>query len=107
MGDYRCVNQTQVYLGNGRLFQRPCHVAADRVYQSIPEYQQILSKRLTDKDLEYHLLMKKAARKFADAIRKMARANDHDLVAEVGAVVVKKKGVPPVPNRTSEAIAAL
>lgn len=107
LGDYRCVSPTQVYLGNAKLFQRPCTISADRIYRSISEYREIVEKGLTNKDFRYHLLMKKAAKKFADAVTKMARANRHDLVAESGAVEAKKKGVPPVPDRTSEAISAL
>ena len=110
VGDYRCVNPTQVYMGNAKRFQRPCVISADRVYRSISEYREIVDKGLTDKDLRYHLLMKKAARKFADAIKKkMARTHRHDLVAESGAVEPnpKKEGIASVPDRTSEAVAAL
>ena len=109
LGDYKCVNATRVYMGNAKLFQRPCMISADRVYRSIAEYRQIVDKGLTDKDIKYHLLMKKAAKKFADAIKKMSRTHRHDLVAETGAVEInpKKKDVKAVPDRTSEAIAAL
>ena len=107
VGDYRCVDQTKVYMGNAKLFQRPCVISGDRVYRSISEYREILDKGLTDKDVRYHLLMKKASKKFADAVKKMARKHRHDLVAEHGAVEPKKEGVAKPKDRTSEAIAAL
>lgn len=107
VGDYKCVDPTQVYLGNAKLFQRPCVISADRVYRNISEYREILDKGLTDKDVRYHMLMNKASEKFADAIKKMARKHRHDLVAERGAVEPKKKGVDQPADRTSEAISAL
>ena len=67
VGDYRCVDATRVYLGNARLFHTPCHVDSDAIYRQIPEYREILEKGLTDRDVQYHFLMKKAAQKFAEA----------------------------------------
>ena len=64
VGDYRCKDPGDVYFGNARLFQRPCHISADRVYRKIPEYREILQKKLTDDDPKYHLLMKKASQRF-------------------------------------------
>ncbi|MFV1958830.1 MAG: hypothetical protein ACC662_05385, partial [Planctomycetota bacterium] len=88
IGDYRCTDLGRVYLGNPRLIRKPAVVSADRVYQRIPEYRKIVDEGLTDRDVRYHFLMKKASARFAKAVRTMARAKGHDFVAEVGAVEV-------------------
>jgi hypothetical protein len=107
VGDYTCNSPSKVYYGNQRLFQRPASVDCDRVYARIPEYKQILSRRLTDKDPQYHLLMKKATKRFSAAVQKMARAKNHDLVAQMGAVRKAKDKAKDIPNRTDEVIKAL
>lgn len=104
VGDYRCKDHSDVYLGNARLFKRPCHISADRVYRKIPEYQEILQKKLTDDDPKYHLLMKKASQRFTEAVKQMARDLDHDLVAEVGAIKKDKEEAKSIPDRTDEVI---
>ena len=63
VGDYDCSDPSKVYYGNHRLFQRPAHVDCDRVYGRISEYQEIVRRRLTDKDAQYHILMKKASKR--------------------------------------------
>lgn len=106
-GDWRVTDSAAVYLGNARLFARPCVVLADRVYREIPEYREIVDKGMTDKDPRYHFLMKKASEKFLEAVRHMARDLDHDLVAEVGAVRATKEGVAEPPERTADVISRL
>jgi hypothetical protein len=107
VGDYRCTDTSRVYHGDARLIRNPATIAADRVYAQIPEYQEILRKGLTDGDVQYHFLMKEASKKFAKAVRAMARANGHDFVAEDGAVEPAREGVAPPPDRTSEVIRQL
>ena len=104
---YRVDDPTLVYLGNPRLFKKPCAVSADRVYRAIPEYQEILEKNLTDKDVRYHFLMKKASDKFSRAVKDLARDLTYDLVAGTGAVSPANKDTPAVPDETSSAIARL
>lgn len=106
-GDYRVTDGASVYLGNARLFARPCVVQADRAYREIPEYREIVDKGMTDKDPRYHFLMKKASERFLEAVRALGRDLDHDLVAEVGAVRATKEGVSEPPDRTSDLIARL
>jgi hypothetical protein len=106
-GDYRVVDGGKVYLGNGRLFARPCVVQADRVYREIAEYREILDKGLTDKDARYHFLMKRASERFLDAVKRMATELDFDLVAEVGVVKPAKRGVEGAPERTDDVISRL
>ena len=107
VGDYTCDDPSKVYYGNQRLFQRPACVDCDRVYANIPEYQEILRRRLTDKDAQYHLLMKKATKRFSAAVKKMARDKNHDLVAQTGTVRKAKKKAKDVPDRSQDVIDAL
>ena len=104
---YRVNDPSLVYQGNPRLFKKPCAVSADRVYRAIPEYREILDKNLTDKDVRYHFLMKKASDKFSRAIKDLARDLSYDLVAGSGAVVPANKDTPAVPDETASAIARL
>ena len=69
--------------------------------------RQILDKGLTDNDVKYHFLMKKAAKRFGAAVKAMARQHGHDLVAEPGAVTKANPKAPDIPDRTAETIAAL
>lgn len=107
IGDYRCSDPGRAYYGNPRLIRKPAVVSADRIYQRIPEYKSILDEKLTDGSVRYHFLMKKASARFAKAIKKMARAEGHDFIAEVGAIDIVKKGAKSPPDRTTEAIAKL
>ena len=107
LGDYTCSDPSKVYFGNHRLFRRPCHISCDQVYDKIPEYQEIVRKGLTAKDARYHLLMKKASARFSAAVKKMARANNYDLVAFAGSVKKNKKTAKDVPDRTASCIEAL
>lgn len=104
---YRVNDPSLVYQGNPRLFKKPCAVSADRVYRAIPEYREILDKNLTDKDVRYHFLMKKASDKFVAAIREVARAGGYDLVAGTGAVSGTSADSPPIPDVTDAVIAKL
>ena len=104
---YRVLDVSQVFVGNPRLFKKPCAVDADRVYKAIPEYQEILAKNLTDRDVRYHFLMKKASDKFARAVRALAKEAEYDLVAGAGAVVPATADAPAVPNGTDGVISRL
>ncbi len=107
VSDYRVVDAGGVYFGNHRLFSKPGVVLADRVYRAIPEYREILDQGLTDKDVRYHFLMKKASERFGEAVKQAARDLDLDLVAEVGAVRAARNGVAAPPDRTDEVVARL
>ena len=104
VGDYKCTDCDKVYFGNARLFKKPCVISADKVYRHIKEYKEILDKGLTDKDVRYHFLMKKASKRFNEAVKQMARDLDHDLVAETGTVKAAKKDAKDPPDRTDEVI---
>ena len=104
---YKVTDPSQVYVGNPRLFKKPCAVSTDRVYRAIPEYAEILEKGLTDKDVRYHFLMKKASEKFAKAVQAVSRDLAYDLVAGLRAVVPANDATPAVPDETANAIAKL
>jgi hypothetical protein len=104
VGAYRCADPAKVYLGNPKLFQKPAVIAADRVYGAISEYREILQKGLTDKDVHYHFLMKKASERFSKAVKAMARKEGHDLVAESGSIEVAKRESAAPPDRTDAVI---
>jgi hypothetical protein len=107
MSDYRIADSGGIYFGNQRLFTKPCVVKADRVYRSISEYREILDKGLTDKDVQYHFLMKKASERFLDAVKRMAKDLSLDLVGEVGAIRSAKTGVVDPPEKTDDVISRL
>lgn len=107
IGDYRCSDPSRVYHGNPRLIRKPAAIAADDVYARIPEYRQICEQGLTDKDVRYHFLMKKASERFAKAVKATARALGHDCIAERGAIEVAREGAAKPVDRTAEVIARL
>ena len=107
VGDYSCSDPSKVYYGNHRLFQRPATVSCDRVYDRIPEYQEIVRKGYTDKNPQYHILMKKASKRFSEAVKKMAQKHRHDLVACAGALTKARDSAKDIPDRTEDCITAL
>jgi predicted secreted protein len=104
---YRVDDISLVYLGNPRLFKHPCVVSADRVYRAIPEYREILEKNLTDRDVRYHFLLRKASDKFAVAIREVSQSGGYDLVAGVGSVSAATAGTPAPTDVTDSVIGKL
>ncbi len=104
---YRVVDVSLIYSGNPRLFKKPCVVDADKIYKSIPEYQEIVEKNLTDRDVRYHFLMKKASDKFAKSLRGLVKDLEYDLIGGVGSIVPATTDAPAVPNGTDGAIARL
>lgn len=107
LGDYRCVDTSRIYRGFPAMVRRPCTVSADAVYARIPEYQEIVRRRLSDKLPLYHFLLQDASRAFARAVKGMAKRYRHDTVAEPGAIVPARAGVPAPPDRTQEVIEEL
>jgi hypothetical protein len=105
--DYRVASTSSIYHGNCRLFTKPCVVKADRVYRSIAEYKEILDKGLTDKDVRYHFLMKKASERFLEACKRMAKDLSLDLVGEIGSIKSAKAGVAEPTERTDDVISRL
>jgi hypothetical protein len=99
----KSVDAADVYFGDARKWDKPAEVDADQVYAKIDEYKEILDKGLKPDDPKYEILMSKASKRFACAVKKAAKDGGYDLVARIGAV----KGVDSVPDITSDAIAKL
>jgi hypothetical protein len=107
MSDYRISDASGIYCGNQRLYTKPCVVKADRIYRSISEYREILDKGLTDKDVQYHFLMKKASERFTEAVKRMSKDLALDLVGEVGSIKAAKTGIAEPPEKTDDVISRL
>jgi hypothetical protein len=90
----KVLNADKVYYGDAKTAKAPAVIDSQRVWDKIPEYQEIKKKGLTEADLEYWVLLRKASKKFNAAVEKAAKAKGKDLVAEVGAIEVKGETIP-------------
>ena len=86
-------NASQVYyptrVKKGAKFKKPAVLTTSTIFDSIPEWKEIKKKKLTKKDAEYHLLLKKANDKFNSALTTVQSAGSYDIIAEEGAITVK------------------
>jgi hypothetical protein len=94
------IDETQVYFGRAKCCKAPGVVDAAKVYKSIPEYRKIVDQKLTEKDVEYSLLLVKATKKFRAAVEGAATAGSCDLVANLGAVTWDGHAVPDLTDAT-------
>lgn len=97
--DFDVVDRAAVYFGSGKHPKTPAVCNADDVWAKIPEYQTIVDDELTASDPRYHLLLKKATKRFQRALKKLARRDSYDMIGEIGsikAVGKKKKTIPTV-----------
>jgi hypothetical protein len=93
------INESQVYFGKAATCKAPAVVDGDRVFSSIPEYRRILEKKLTEKDVEYSMLMLRATRRFRSAIESAASEAGCDLVGNIGSVTWEGHEVPDLTER--------
>lgn len=100
--DFEVTDGAGIYYGNGDHPKAPAVILADDVWAEIPEYKQIVEEELTDDDPEYHLLLKKATRRFTEALRKAATRDGYDMIGEVGAI--KANGKNKIPNITDDLV---
>lgn len=107
LGDYRCESPGKIYHGRLPLIRRPAAVTSSTVYALIPEYQRIRRENVSNETPLYTFLMKDATARFLVAVDTVAKANNHDVVAETGAILPAGPNVAPVPDRTQEVAAAL
>jgi hypothetical protein len=105
--DYRCDDTGKVYYGRLPIIRRPMSVDSNQAYARIPEFVRIRREGISAETPQYTLLMKAATDRFVAAISQVARANDHDVVAERGAIQRAGPEVPEVPDRTPEVLTAL
>ena len=94
-----------VYVGNRSMIRRPATVDTDRVYAQIAEYGQ--ARSFGNNHPKYLMFMKKATKRFTDAVAKAARANNRGFVTRTGLVTPKRDGIPEPIDLTDEAIRAL
>jgi len=94
------IDETQVYFGRAKGCKAPGVVDAAKVYRTIPEYKKIVDQKLTEKDVEYSLLLVKATKKFRAAVEGAASAGSCDLVANLGAVTWDGHAVPDLTDAT-------
>ena len=102
---YEVRNRSGVYHGNADEFSKPVVLEAARVFDQIPEYQEIKRRHLTKDVPEYGLLLERANRHFFRALFKVARRDGYDLIAETGAVVDRRGTA--LKDVTDDAIRAL
>mgnify|MGYP005864708083 CR=1 FL=1 len=94
---------TDVYYGKVKGAEKPAEVVAIKVFEQIPEYQEIKKKKLKEDDPEYWVLLAEACRKFYSAVKKVATKNEYDCVVEKGKYEFKETP----PDITQEVIDAL
>ncbi len=92
-----------VYYGKCDGAKSPAELVALKVFEAIPEYQDIKKRGLTRDDAEYWVLLGKANDKFYKAVKKVAEDSKYDVVVEKGSV--KFEGTPPdVTQRVIDAL---
>lgn len=89
-GKVTVVNSARVYhptvLTRGIVYKVPAILKTSAVFAAIPEWKTIKRKNLTDRDAEYHLLLKAANHKFNKAVATVQKAKSYDIIAETGAI---------------------
>jgi hypothetical protein len=99
------VDETQVYYGKAATCKAPSVLDADKVFQAIPEYRKILDGKLTEKDVEYSVLLVKANRKFRAAVEGAATDKGYDLVGGLGSVTWKDREIPDLTDAAVKKVA--
>lgn len=89
----KILNADQVYYPTrtkkGAKYKKPAVLTTSTIFNSISEWKEIKKKKLTEKDAEYHLLLKKANEKFDCALTTVRKSGSYDIIAEVGAISCK------------------
>jgi len=101
---YDVVDSAGIYYGDGNHPTTPAVIVADDVWAKIPEYRRIIDEELTDDDAAYHLLLKKATRRFKKALRKAANRDGYDMIGEVGSIEASSSTKKAIPDITSDLI---
>jgi len=73
-----------VYFGNPRNYRNPAELEALKVFQVIPEYQELVRRKLDSSDPRYWSLMDKANTRFIRALVGVAKKYNYDLIGEKG-----------------------
>jgi hypothetical protein len=99
---FEVVDAEGVYFGTGKHPKSPGEMLADDVWAEIPEYRRIIDEELTEDDPEYHLLLKRATERFQGALKKLAKRESYDMLAEAGAI--RANGDKEIPDVTEDMI---
>ena len=102
--DFEVVDRTAIYYGRTKHPKTPAVCAADDVWAEIPEYKKIIDEELTDSDPRYHLLLKRATKRFQRALKKLARRDSYDMIGEVGSIKALGKKKKSIPTATKDLI---
>jgi hypothetical protein len=73
-----------VYFGNPRSYRNPAELEAAKIFQVIPEYQELVRQKLDSSDPRYWSLMDKANTRFIHALVSVAKKYNYDLIGEKG-----------------------
>lgn len=76
----------RVYYGVLEGARRPAEVDARKVFGEIPEYREIIRRRLAVDEPEYWVLLTRANGKFLQAVKRAAELRQCDVVVEKGTV---------------------
>lgn len=108
---WRVLDPAKVYYGRTRSFVRPAVVSLDHVFGVIPDYQTIVAEGLPPNDARYWLLLERANKLFAEAVRHVAMAHGYDMICERGALghttASTKEGDSVLPDLTVTDLTAL
>lgn len=80
------IKKERIYYGDCTRFATPAVLSARKVYESIPAYRSILERGLTKDDPEYWPLLRRAARIFLVALKRVCREEGFDLVGEIESI---------------------
>jgi len=91
--EFEVVDSSQLYYGRKKHPKSPAHCDADSIWAEIPEYKTIIEEELGPEDPRYHLLLKRATKRFQGALKKLAKREGHDVIGETGSIkaIGKKK----------------
>ena len=102
--DFEVVDSSAIYYGSGKHPKTPAVCAADDVWAEIPEYKTIVEDELTASDPRYHLLLKRATKRFQRALKKLARRDSYDMIGESGSIKAVGKNKKSIPTVTRDLI---
>ncbi len=94
----------QVYYGDPEEYERPAEVDAARVFNEIPEWQEIQKKSLNPDQAEYWILLEKANQKFYGAVQRVAQRLRHDLIGERNTLPRNRGEIPDVTDQALGAV---
>lgn len=92
-----------VYYGTVTGAKKPAQIEAQKVFDQIPEYQEIKRRNLKESDSEYWVLLEKANQKFYNAVSRVAQDKGFDVIVEKGS----EKFETEPPDVTQDVIGAL